>query len=71
MTLLQIILRNFNKISNIMLSTWRCCIKKLFIEILQNAQENTCVGFSFLMKLQASCLQRAIPGKITGRGRGV
>ena len=31
----------------------RCSIKKVFLEILQNSQENTCVRVSFLIKLQA------------------
>ena len=29
-----------------------CSVKKVFLEILQNSQENTC-GVSFLIKLQA------------------
>ena len=28
-------------------------LKKEFLEILQNSQENTCARFSFLIKLQA------------------
>ena len=32
-------------------------IKKVFLEILQDSQENTFVGVSFLIKLQASSLQ--------------
>ena len=32
----------------------RCSVKKVFLEILQNSQKNTCVRVSFLMKLQAS-----------------
>ena len=32
----------------------RCSIKKL-LEILQNSQENTSTGVSFLIKLQATC----------------
>ena len=28
-------------------------LKKVFIEILQNSQENTCASVSFLIKLQA------------------
>ena len=35
---------------------WRCSVKKVFLEILQNSQENTCVRVSFLIKLQASGL---------------
>ena len=36
---------------------WRCSIKKVFLEISQNLQENTCARESFLIKLQASGLQ--------------
>ena len=31
-------------------SHWRCSVKKMFLEILQNSQENTCTRVSFLMK---------------------
>ena len=31
----------------------RCFVKKLFLEISQNLQGNTCAGVSFLIKLQA------------------
>ena len=31
----------------------RCSVKKMFLEISQNWQENTCVRVSFLIKLQA------------------
>ena len=31
----------------------RCSVKKMFFENLQNSQENTCAGVSFLIKLQA------------------
>ena len=31
----------------------RCSVKKVFIEILQNLQDNTCTRVSFLIKLQA------------------
>ena len=31
----------------------RCSIKKVFLEIPQNSQENTCAGGSFLITLQA------------------
>ena len=34
----------------------RCSIKKVFLEILQNSQENTCARDSFLIKLQAKIL---------------
>ena len=32
----------------------RCFVKKVFLEILQNSQENTCARASFLIKLQVS-----------------
>ena len=31
----------------------RCSVRKVFLEILQNSQENTCTRVSFLIKLQA------------------
>ena len=31
----------------------RCSVKKAFLEISHNSQENTCARFSFLIKLQA------------------
>ena len=34
----------------------RCSVKKVFLEISQNSQENTCARVSFLIKLQASGL---------------
>ena len=34
-----------------------CSVKKVFLEISQNAQENTCARVSFLVKLQPSGLQ--------------
>ena len=44
------------------LSVWeaaiqRCSVKKVFLEISQNSQENTCARVSFLIKWQASDLQ--------------
>ena len=38
-------------------SHWRCSVKKVFLEISQNSQDNTCVKVSLLMKLKASDLQ--------------
>ena len=35
----------------------RCSAKKVFLEIQQNSQENTCAWVSFLIKLEASGLQ--------------
>ena len=32
----------------------RCSVKKVFLEISQNSQENICARVSFLIKLQAS-----------------
>ena len=34
--------------------TQNCSVKKVFLEILQNSQENTCGRVSVLIKLQAS-----------------
>ena len=31
----------------------KCSVKKLFLEILRNSHENTCVRVSFLIKVQA------------------
>ena len=31
----------------------RCSVRKMFLEILQDSQENTCARVSFLVKLQA------------------
>ena len=35
----------------------RYSVKKMFLEILENSQEKTCAGVSFLKKLQTSILQ--------------
>ena len=32
-----------------------CSVKKVFLEISQNSQENTCAAVSFLIKLEAAC----------------
>ena len=37
----------------------RCSVKKVFLEISQNSQENTCARISFLIKVQASGLNFA------------
>ena len=46
------------KLKNCILNTevvaWRCSVKKVFLEISENSQENTCARVSFLIKLQAS-----------------
>ena len=33
----------------------RCSVKKVFLEISQNSQENACARVSYLIKLQAFC----------------
>ena len=38
------------------LATQRCFVKKVFLKISQNCQENSCARVSLLIKLQASCL---------------
>ena len=35
----------------------RCSVKKMFLKISQNSQENTCARVSFLIKIQALGLQ--------------
>ena len=35
----------------------RCSVKKVFLKISQNSQENTCVGLAFLLKSQTWGLQ--------------
>ena len=35
-------------------SSWWCSAKKVFLQILQNSQENTCAGASFLIKKRDS-----------------
>ena len=37
--------------------TGRVLLKKVLLKISENSQENTCVGVSFLIKLQVSGLQ--------------
>ena len=37
--------------------TRRCSAKKVFLEISQNSQENTCARASFLIKLQTQGMQ--------------
>ena len=36
-------------------ATWGVLSEKVFLEISQSSQENTCARVSFLMKLQAAC----------------
>ena len=37
--------------------TRRCSVKRMFLEISRNLQENTCARVSFLIKLQALSMQ--------------
>ena len=37
--------------------TQRCSVKKVFLEISQNSQENTCARVSFFIKLRGLGLQ--------------
>ena len=36
----------------------RCSVKKVFLEISQNSQENTCASVSFLIKLPGTLLKK-------------
>ena len=38
---------------------WMCSVIKIFLNILQNSQENTCIRVTFLIKLQAADLRSA------------
>ena len=38
----------------------RCSIKKLFLKISQNSQENTCARVSFLVKLESTLLKKRL-----------
>ena len=42
-----------NKLKEAEAVTQRCSVKKVFLEISQNSQENTCIRVSFLIKLLA------------------
>ena len=61
---LKVLEKNFRdfRVSNF--STWpteavtqRCSVKKVFLEISQNGQENTCARVSFSIKLQIEATQ--------------
>ena len=51
------LLKYVHKVENVEAVARRCSVKKVFLEISQNSQENTCARVSFLIKLQASGLQ--------------
>ena len=40
---------------------WRCSVKKVFLKISQNSQENTCARVSLLIKFQVWGLYRCFP----------
>ena len=42
----------------------RCSAKKVFLEISQNSQENTCARVSFLIKLQANFIKKEALAKV-------
>ena len=48
---------NFDKQNHTEAVACRCSVKKVFLEISQNSQENVCARVSFLIKLHASGLQ--------------
>ena len=50
-------LENFINILNLEAVARRCSVKKVFLEISQNSQENICARVSFLIKLQILGLQ--------------
>ena len=45
-----------------------CSIKKVFLEISQNSQENACARVSFLVKLQAWRLQLYLKKRLWYKG---
>ena len=45
------------RVNNLEAVVRSCSVKKVFLEISQNSQENTCARVSFLIKLQSSGLQ--------------
>ena len=47
---------NFDKQNHTEAVAWRCSVKKVFLEISQNSQENVCARVSFLIKLHTSDL---------------
>ena len=42
----------------ILKNIWKCSVKMVFFELLQNSQENSCARMSFLIKLQALVKKR-------------
>ena len=50
-------LQKYSEIKETVTQTQRCSVKKVFLEISRNSQENTCAGVSILITLQDSGLQ--------------
>ena len=42
----------------------RSSVQKLFLKMLQNAQENTCVGVCFSLKMQAYFIEKDTPTQV-------
>ena len=55
---------NFDKQDHTEAVAWRCSLKKVFLEISQNLQENVCARISFLIKLHASDLQIVVKKRL-------
>ena len=49
----DILARNLCQKFNLEAVTQKCSVKKVFLKISQNSQENTCVRASFLIKFQS------------------
>ena len=47
------ILKNICELLEDLENIWKCSVKMVFLELLQNSQENSCARMSFLIKLQA------------------
>ena len=58
----KVIMRIINRIRH-----RRCSVKKVFLEISQNSQENTCDRVSFLIKLHATLLKNLLKKRLSHR----
>ena len=47
---IETVIHNVMKMQTFKGRNWRCFLKKMFLKISQNLQENTCVRASFLIK---------------------
>ena len=61
------VLLHFSKFKRTEAVVQRCSVKKVFLEISQNSQENTCTRVSFLVKLQDSGLRTPFLQNTSGR----